>query len=67
VRLEGLGKLKKSTSSGIRTGDLPVCSVENINKCRLYFLNNTVSFIQLPANKNVFELLLIEVKYTWNK
>jgi hypothetical protein len=27
VRLEGLGKLKKSTSSGIRTGDLPACSI----------------------------------------
>jgi hypothetical protein len=27
VRLEGLGKLKKPTSSGIRTGDLPVCSI----------------------------------------
>jgi hypothetical protein len=26
-RLEGFGKLKKSTSSGIRTGDLPVCSI----------------------------------------
>jgi hypothetical protein len=26
VRLEELGKLKKSTSSGIRTGDLPACS-----------------------------------------
>jgi hypothetical protein len=27
VRLEGLGKLEKSTSSGIRTGDLPACSI----------------------------------------
>jgi hypothetical protein len=27
VRLEGLGKLKKSTSSGTRTGDLPACSL----------------------------------------
>jgi hypothetical protein len=27
VRLEGLGKLKKSTSSGIQTGDLPACSI----------------------------------------
>jgi hypothetical protein len=27
VRLEGLGKLKKSTSSGTRTGDLPAYSV----------------------------------------
>jgi hypothetical protein len=27
VRLEGLGKLKKSTSSGTRTGDLPACSI----------------------------------------
>jgi hypothetical protein len=27
VRLEGLGKLKKSTSSGIRSRDLPACSV----------------------------------------
>jgi hypothetical protein len=27
VRLEGLGKFKKSTSSGIRTGDLPTCSI----------------------------------------
>jgi hypothetical protein len=27
VRLEGLGKLKKSTSSGARTGDFPVCSI----------------------------------------
>jgi hypothetical protein len=27
VRLEGLGKLKKFTSSGIRTGDLPACSI----------------------------------------
>jgi hypothetical protein len=27
VWLEGLGKLKKSTSSGIRSRDLPVCSV----------------------------------------
>jgi hypothetical protein len=27
VRLEELGKLKKSTSSGIRTGDLPACSI----------------------------------------
>jgi hypothetical protein len=27
VWLEGLGKLKKSTSSGIRTGDLPACSI----------------------------------------
>jgi hypothetical protein len=27
VRLEGLGKLKKSTSSGIRTGDLPACTI----------------------------------------
>jgi hypothetical protein len=27
VQLEGLDKLKKSTSSGIRTGDLPVCSI----------------------------------------
>jgi hypothetical protein len=26
VRLEGLGKLKKSTSSRTRTGDLPACS-----------------------------------------
>jgi hypothetical protein len=26
VRLEGLGKLKKSISSGTRTGDLPACS-----------------------------------------
>jgi hypothetical protein len=26
VRLEGLGKLKMSTSSGTRTGDLPACS-----------------------------------------
>jgi hypothetical protein len=26
VRLEGLGKLKKYTSSGARTGDLPACS-----------------------------------------
>jgi hypothetical protein len=25
--LEGLGKLKKSTSSGIRTGNLPACSI----------------------------------------
>jgi hypothetical protein len=27
VRLEGLGKLKKFTLSGTRTGDLPACSV----------------------------------------
>jgi hypothetical protein len=27
VRLEGLGKLKKSTSSGIRSRELPACSV----------------------------------------
>jgi hypothetical protein len=27
VRLEGLGKLKKSTSSRTRTGDLPACSI----------------------------------------
>jgi hypothetical protein len=27
VWLEGLGKLKKSTSSGARTGDLPACSI----------------------------------------
>jgi hypothetical protein len=27
VRLEGLGKFKKSTSSGTRTGDLPACSI----------------------------------------
>jgi hypothetical protein len=27
VRLEGLGKLKKSTSSGTRTDDLPACSI----------------------------------------
>jgi hypothetical protein len=27
VRLEGLGKLKKSTSSGIRTSDIPACSI----------------------------------------
>jgi hypothetical protein len=27
VRLEGLGKLKKSTSSGTCTGDLPACSI----------------------------------------
>jgi hypothetical protein len=27
VRLEGLGKLKKSTSSGTWTGDLPACSI----------------------------------------
>jgi hypothetical protein len=27
VRLEVLGKLKKSTSPGIRTGDLPGCSI----------------------------------------
>jgi hypothetical protein len=27
VLLEGLGKLKKSTSSGTRTGDLPACSM----------------------------------------
>jgi hypothetical protein len=27
VRLEGLGKLKKITSSGTRTGDLPACSI----------------------------------------
>jgi hypothetical protein len=25
--LEGLGKLKKTTSSGIRTGDIPACSI----------------------------------------
>jgi hypothetical protein len=27
VRLEGLGQLKKSTSSGTWTGDLPACSI----------------------------------------
>jgi hypothetical protein len=27
VLLEGLGKLKKSTSSGTRTGDFPACSI----------------------------------------
>jgi hypothetical protein len=27
VRLEGLGKLKKSTSSRTRTGEFPACSV----------------------------------------
>jgi hypothetical protein len=27
MRLGGLGKLKKSTSSGSRTGDLPACSI----------------------------------------
>jgi hypothetical protein len=27
VRLEGLGKLRKYTSSGTRTGDLPACSI----------------------------------------
>jgi hypothetical protein len=27
VRLEGLGQLKKSTSSGTVTGDLPACSI----------------------------------------
>jgi hypothetical protein len=27
VQLEGLGKLKKSTSSGTQTGDLPACSI----------------------------------------
>jgi hypothetical protein len=27
VRLEGLNKLQKSTSSGTRTGDLPACSI----------------------------------------
>jgi hypothetical protein len=27
VRLEGLGKLKRSTSSGTRTSDLPACSI----------------------------------------
>jgi hypothetical protein len=27
VRLEELGKLKKSTSSGTQTGDLPACSI----------------------------------------
>jgi hypothetical protein len=27
VVLEGLGKLKKSTSSGTRSGDLPACSI----------------------------------------
>jgi hypothetical protein len=26
-RMEGLGKLKNSTSSGTRTGDLPACSI----------------------------------------
>jgi hypothetical protein len=36
VRLEGLDKLKKSTSSKIRTGDLPACSIvplENVLVC----------------------------------
>jgi hypothetical protein len=27
LRLEGLGKLKKSTASGTRTGDIPACSI----------------------------------------
>jgi hypothetical protein len=27
VQLEDLGKLKKSTSSGTRTGELPACSI----------------------------------------
>jgi hypothetical protein len=27
VRLEGLGKMKKSTSSRTRSGDLPACSI----------------------------------------
>jgi hypothetical protein len=27
VQLEGLGKLKKSTSSGTQTSDLPACSI----------------------------------------
>jgi hypothetical protein len=41
VRLEELGKLKKYTSSGTRTGDLPACSVVpqpiTVPRAPLYF------------------------------
>jgi hypothetical protein len=33
VWLEGLGKLKKSTSSGTRTGDFPDCSIVHATAC----------------------------------
>jgi hypothetical protein len=42
VLLEGLCKLKKSTSSGIRTGDLPACSIvpQPITLPRIYLLTS---------------------------
>jgi hypothetical protein len=59
VRLEGFGKLKKSTSSGARTGDLPSSSIvlqpttlprAPLRKC------DTVQILGNDSNKSKFDL-----------
>jgi hypothetical protein len=58
--LEGLGKLKKSTSSGTRTGDLPACSTVSQPTALLHALKWTGTFINLYLNNlNGFSWFLI--------
>jgi hypothetical protein len=45
VRLEGSGKLKKSTSSGTRISDLPACSI----------VPQPTTLPRAPAHKNVLD------------
>jgi hypothetical protein len=61
VRLEGLGKLKKSTSSGIRSRNLPACSIVSTNYATAY-PNNCKRRYQLLLCDCSSETLLTFVK-----
>jgi hypothetical protein len=54
VRLEGLGQLKKSTSSGIQTGYLPVCNIvpQPTHLIEIRIMPNSVSPILLESSLN---------------
>jgi hypothetical protein len=61
VRLAILGKLKKSTSSGIQTGDLPACKImpqpTTLPRASLNVGNLQTNFLT-PQNIFLFEMLL---------
>jgi hypothetical protein len=70
VQLEGLGKLKKSTSSGTRTGDLTACSLD-VSRMQEYLCVYIYRFLakQIHAEVGGYgsqSKLTVDREYLWN-
>jgi hypothetical protein len=67
VRLQGLGTLKKSTSSGTRTGDLPACSI--VLRYRVppgAFINATINY-WVTKKQAILYLFGFQSTLTWDR